>query len=64
MEKIFLSAVQCTWVNDVRQREIHTAETLVSESSTFEVEMAIGKLKRHKSAGFDQIPAEWIKVDG
>ena len=64
MEKIFLSAVQCTWVNDVRQGEIHTAETLVSESSTFEVGMAIGKLKRHKSAGFDQIPAEWIKVDG
>jgi len=33
-------------VNDVRQAEIHTAETLVSESSVFEVDMAIEKLKR------------------
>jgi hypothetical protein len=30
-------------INDVRQREIHTAEPLVPE-----VELAIEKLKRHK----------------
>jgi putative effector of murein hydrolase len=30
-----------------RQTDIHTAESLVSESSAFEVEMAIEKLKRH-----------------
>jgi hypothetical protein len=47
----------------VRQSEIHTAEPLVLETNAFEVEMAIEKLKRHKSAGFDQIPAEWIKVE-
>jgi len=34
-------------INDVRQREIQTAETLVPEPSAFEVEMAIEKLKTH-----------------
>jgi hypothetical protein len=33
-------------VDDVRQTEIHTAEPLVPEPSTFEVEMAIEKLKK------------------
>jgi hypothetical protein len=32
------------------------------ESSAFEVEMASVKLKRHKSPGIDQIPAELIKA--
>ena len=32
---------------DVRQAEIHTAEPLVPEPSTFEVELAIEKLKNH-----------------
>jgi hypothetical protein len=50
-------------VNDVRQA-VHAAEPLVSEPSAFEVEMAIEKLKRHKSPGIDQIPAEFIKVGG
>jgi len=35
-------------VNDVWQTEIHTAGPLVPETSAFEVEMAIEKLKRHK----------------
>jgi hypothetical protein len=51
-------------VNEVRKTEIHTAEPLVPEPNAFEVEMAVEKLKRHKSAGFDQIPAEYIKVGG
>jgi hypothetical protein len=51
-------------VNDVRQTEIHTAEPLVPELSDSEVEMAIEKLKRHKSPGIDQIPAEPIKAGG
>jgi len=32
----------------------------VSEASAFDVEMVIEKLKRHKSSGIDQIPAELI----
>jgi hypothetical protein len=51
-------------VNDVRHSEIHTAEPLVPEPSTVEFEMAIGKLKRHKSPGTDQIPAELITAGG
>ena len=48
--------------NDIKQTEIHRAEQLVSEPSAFEVEMALEKLKRHKSPGTDQIPAELIKA--
>jgi hypothetical protein len=51
-------------VNDVRQIEAHTAEPLVPEHSAFEVEMAIEKLKRHKSPRIDQIPAELITAGG
>jgi hypothetical protein len=36
----------------------------VAEPSAFEVEMAIEKLKRYKSPGIDQIPAELIKAGG
>jgi hypothetical protein len=43
---------------------IHTAESLVPEPSALEVELAIEKLKSHKSPGIDQIPAELIKVRG
>ena len=51
-------------VNEVRQVEIHTAELLVLEISAFEFELAIEKLKSHKSPGIDQIPAELIKAGG
>jgi hypothetical protein len=51
-------------VNDVRQAEIHTAELLVPEPSVSEIELAIDKLKSHKSPGIDQIPAELIKAGG
>jgi hypothetical protein len=51
-------------VNDVRQTEVHMAEPLVPEPSASEVGMAIEKLKRHKSPGIEQIPAELIKVGG
>jgi hypothetical protein len=50
--------------NNVRQTEICTAEPLVPELSTFEVEVAVVKLKRHKSPGADQIPAEMMKAGG
>ena len=51
-------------VKYVRQTEIHTAEPLVPVLSASEVEMAIEKLKRHKSPSIDQIPAELIKASG
>jgi len=52
-------------VNVVRQTERHAAEPLVSEPSAFEFEVAIEKIKRHKSpAGVDQIPAELINARG
>ena len=47
-------------VKDVGQAEIHTTEPLVPEPSASEVELAINKLKSHKSPGIDQIPAELI----
>jgi len=47
-------------VNDVRQAEIYKAEPLVPDH--FEIVMAIDKLKRHKSPGSSQIPAELIKA--
>jgi hypothetical protein len=46
----------------VRQTEIRTAEPLVSEPSAVDVEMAMERLKRHKSPGIDQISAELIKA--
>ena len=51
-------------VYDVRQREIHTTQLIVPESSAFDVEIGIENLKRHKSPGINQIPAELTKVWG
>jgi hypothetical protein len=48
--------------SDDRQAEIHTAEPLVPEPSALEVQLAIQKLKSHKSPGIDQIPANLIKA--
>jgi hypothetical protein len=42
-----------TAVNGVRQTEMHTAEPLVPEPSSFEVKIAIEKLNRYKSPGID-----------
>jgi hypothetical protein len=49
-------------VGDVRQTEMHTDEPFVPEPSASEAEVAIGKLKRYKSPGVDQIPAELIQL--
>jgi len=51
-------------VKDVGQAEIHTTEPLVLEPSVSEFELAIDKLKSHKSPGIDQIPTELIKAGG
>jgi len=44
--------------------ETQTTKRLVHDSSASEVEMAIEKLKRHKSPDIDQIQAELIKAGG
>jgi hypothetical protein len=51
-------------VSDLRQIGIHTAESLVQDPSPFEVEIAIAKLRRYKSPGSVQIPAELIEAEG
>jgi hypothetical protein len=51
-------------VGGIRQTEIQTAQPFVPEPSISEVEVAIGKLKRCKSPGADQIPAELIQAGG
>jgi hypothetical protein len=60
----FSQLLNVHWVKDGEQVEIHTAEPLVPEPSAFEVELAIEKLKSHKSPGVDQIPAELIEAGG
>jgi hypothetical protein len=66
MEETFLSTIECIWglMMSDRQTEIHTSEPLVPEKSAFEIEMVILEVKRHKSPGTAQIPAELIKTGG
>jgi hypothetical protein len=45
-------------VSDIRRIEIHTAEPLLPGPSHLEIEISIAKLKKYKSPGSDQIPAE------
>jgi hypothetical protein len=49
-------------IHDVRQMAIHTAEPLVPEPSLIKVEIAIGKMKRYKFLGTDQILTELIRA--
>ena len=49
-------------VNDVRQTQLHTAEPLMPEPNDFEIEVAIEKLKSHKTPGTDQITVGLIKA--
>jgi hypothetical protein len=50
--------------SDVRQIEIHTAESLVPGPSHLEVEISIAKLKKYKSPGSDKILAELYEAGG
>jgi len=62
--KYFSQIFNVHGVKDVGQAEIPTAELLVPEPSASEVELAIDKLKSHKSPGIDQIRAELTKAGG
>jgi len=43
-------------INDVRQTEINSAESIVPESNASEVKMVTEKLQRHTSSSSEQIP--------
>jgi hypothetical protein len=58
----FCQLLNVQLVGGVRQTEIQTAAPFVLEPSASEVEVAIGKLKRCKSPGADQIPSELIQA--
>jgi hypothetical protein len=60
----FCQLLNVNGADGVRQTERHTAEPFVPEPSASEVEVTIGKLKRYKSPGVVQIPAELIQAGG
>jgi hypothetical protein len=64
LRKHFSQLFNVHGISGIRQTDIHTAEPLVPQPSTFEVEMAMEKLKRHISPVIDQSPAELIKTGG
>jgi hypothetical protein len=51
-------------ISDVRQKEVHTAESLVPGPIHLEDEIAAARLKRYKSTGSDQTLAELIQTGG
>jgi hypothetical protein len=60
----FCQLLNAHGVGGVRQTEMHTGEPFVPEPSASEVAVAIGKLKRYKSPGVDEIPTELIQAGG
>jgi hypothetical protein len=65
VDELLLSAIKCQAGGGIKHTEIQTTEPFVPEpNSFFEVEVAIGKLKRYKLPGADQIPAELIQAEG
>jgi hypothetical protein len=63
-ENYFRQLLNVRGVGGVTQTEMHPAEPFVPEPSASEVEIAIGKLKKCKSPGVDQIPAELVVARG
>jgi len=51
----------CTRKKHFPQAEIHTGDLLVPEPIVFDVEVAVEKLQRHKSAGTSYFPLELCK---
>ena len=60
--KHFSQLLNIRGFTDVMQIEVQRAEPLVSESSAFEFEMAVEKLKRRRSPDNDHISAELFKA--
>jgi hypothetical protein len=63
-KNFFNQMLNINGVHKIRKMDIHTAEPLVPEPGLVEVEIVIGKLKRHKSLGPDQISAKLITAGG
>jgi hypothetical protein len=64
VKNFFNQVLNVHGVRNFRQKDIHTAEPLVPESSLVEMEIAIGKVKNYKSPGTDQNSAEMFKAGG
>jgi hypothetical protein len=64
VDEYFCQLLNVQQVGHIRQTEIQTTEPFVPELSISKVEAATGKLKRYKSPGADQIPAELIQARG
>jgi hypothetical protein len=62
LKKYFCQFLSVHSVNGIKHTEMHTAESLVFVLCYFEVETGIEELKRPKSPGIDQIPAELIQA--
>jgi hypothetical protein len=58
LKNYFSQLLNVHGVSDVRQIEIQTAEPWTNDRSPLEAETAVAKLKRNKSPGSDQIPAD------
>jgi hypothetical protein len=64
LKHFFIQMLNVHGIHNVRQVDIHMAEPFVSEPGLVKVEIAIGKLKRYKSLGTDQILAKLIRAGG
>jgi hypothetical protein len=64
VKEYFCQLLNVQAAGGVRPTEMHAAEPCVPELSACEAEVAIVKLKSHKSPGVDQIPAEPIQAGG
>jgi hypothetical protein len=62
VETFFNQVINVHEVHDVGQMDVHMVEPSVPKPNLFEVEIAIEKMKRYKSLGTVQIPAELIKA--
>jgi hypothetical protein len=58
---LYIFATLNTWKKHFPQAEIHGGEPLVPEPIVFDVEVAVEKLQRHKSAGTSHLPLELCK---
>jgi hypothetical protein len=51
-------------VSDIRQTEVRTAESVISDPSPSKFKIAITKSKKYKSPSSDEILAELIQAGG